>query len=311
MITIPFSASITGNSTALRTPGAFGKSGLLKTRIFGVWGGVPNTLIAENTLDLSNGHMTIGFPGLGPPPAPGFILSGAEVEDWRVDDLDAYSGCLPVRETWHSSAATHWSYPLVAPAPASLQRFEVELVSSGVDALSVYVDDFHGYDQLISICCGSPGDCDFYDDGVSENPIGLTGGGEVLWLHKQGVPGGTTVVKSISTAWGSAAFPGSAPPNGTPARVGIWQDTDENGNPSDGLLLLQAVATTVQNVDKDILSVVNLSPSVSVTIACVLRCSTSRTFRANWRSAKQQRSQTQTPCSSVSTTRTKSGSSGS
>ena len=38
--------------------------------------------------------------------------------------------------------------------------------------------------------------------------------------------------------------------------------------------------------------------------------SSSRTFRANWRSAKQQRSPAPTPCSSASTTRTKSGSIG-
>jgi hypothetical protein len=109
-----------------------------------------------------------------------------------------------------------------------------------------------------------PGDCDVYDDGATENSVGLTNGGEVLWMHRQGVAGGSTVVKSISSAWGSAAFPGSSPPNGTPARVGIWQDTDNNGDPSNGLVLLQVVNTTVQNVDTDTLNVTNLSPSVSV-----------------------------------------------
>jgi hypothetical protein len=109
-----------------------------------------------------------------------------------------------------------------------------------------------------------PGDCDIYDDGGTENSVGLTAGGEVLWMHRQGVVGGNTVVKSISSAWGSAAFPGGAPPNGTPARVGIWQDTDNNGDPSNGLVLLQVVNTTVQNVDTDQLNVTQLSPSVQV-----------------------------------------------
>ena len=53
-----------------------------------------------------------------------------------------------------------------------------------------------------------------------------------------------------------------------------------------------------------------LSPSVSATTACGRRCSSSRTFRANWRSAKQRRSQAPMPCSSASTTPAKSASIG-
>jgi len=50
-----------------------------------------------------------------------------------------------------------------------------------------------------------------------------------------------------------------------------------------------------------------LSLSAFATTACVPRCSFSRTFRANWRSARHRRSRAWMPCSSELTTQTKNG----
>src|SRR5260221_323886 len=84
------------------------------------------------------------------------------------------------------------------------------------------------------------GPCDVLDDGSSENALGLAAptGTDVLWMQRQGDVGQSTVVLSISTAWGTPAFPGSGPANGSTARYGIWQDTDNDGNPTTGLSLV-------------------------------------------------------------------------
>jgi nicotinate dehydrogenase subunit B len=66
---------------------------------------------------------------------------------------------------------------------------------------------------------------------------------------------------------------------------------------------LARMATARSRWDKKL----RLSPSVSAITACARRGSFSRTIRANWRSARQQRSRARTPSSSASTTPAKSG----
>ena len=84
------------------------------------------------------------------------------------------------------------------------------------------------------------GPCDVIDDGSSENGLGLAAptGTDVLWMQRQGDVGQSTVVFSISTCWGTPAFAGSGPANGSTARYGIWQDNDNDGDPTTGLSLV-------------------------------------------------------------------------
>jgi len=112
---------------------------------------------------------------------------------------------------------------------------------------------------------GPGGECDVYDDGVTENSLGFNAasGTDVLWMHKEGTAAGTTTVVSISTAWGTPLFGGtSAPPAGTPVRVGIWDDPNDDGNPND-LVLLQEISTTSTNPNTDIFQVVPIAPQVT------------------------------------------------
>jgi hypothetical protein len=102
-----------------------------------------------------------------------------------------------------------------------------------------------------------------YDDGSTENLVGINANGEIAWLHKFGAAGELKKITSISTAWGGLAFPGLTPPNGSPASIAVWDDPNDDGNPTDAVLL-ELVATTVQNVDTDILNTVNLPTPVWV-----------------------------------------------
>jgi hypothetical protein len=110
------------------------------------------------------------------------------------------------------------------------------------------------------------GPCDVLHDGTTENSIGTNNPAhDILWITSQGETGVTTVVKSISTAWGTPLFGGtSAPPDGSPARVGIWSDPNGDRNPTDAVLL-QEVATVIAGSNTDALQTVTLSPSVLVT----------------------------------------------
>ncbi len=105
--------------------------------------------------------------------------------------------------------------------------------------------------------------CDVYDDGISDNSVGLTAGGDLVWLHKQGAIGQSNVVSAIRAAYGTLAFPGSAPPAGTPTTIAIWNDPNDDGNPND-LVLLATAASTVQNGDTDILNVTSFGAPVAV-----------------------------------------------
>ena len=98
------------------------------------------------------------------------------------------------------------------------------------------------------------------DDGGSENVLGFLAGGELVWMQRFGGTASTNV-SSIQVAWGSAAFPGAGPGNGSPSKVAIWDDPTDDGDPSDAVLI-QVVNTTVQNVDTDSFVTVPITPVV-------------------------------------------------
>jgi len=115
--------------------------------------------------------------------------------------------------------------------------------------------------------CGplpAEGTCVVRHDGTSENAIG-TGNvtHDILWMHSQGVAGASTVVKSISTAWGTTVGAGG-PPNFAPGRIGIWSDPNGDGEPSDAVLIQEQIAT-VANTNTSTLNVYPLVPPVLVT----------------------------------------------
>ncbi|MBI5364304.1 MAG: hypothetical protein HZA53_14085 [Planctomycetes bacterium] len=103
-----------------------------------------------------------------------------------------------------------------------------------------------------------------YDDGTTENSIGLTNGGALAWIHRFGQIGQSTTISSISTAYGTAAFPGVGGTNGTPSDLVIWDDSDDDGDPSTGLVHVATIASTIQNVDTDILNSTAVVPAVTV-----------------------------------------------
>jgi hypothetical protein len=105
------------------------------------------------------------------------------------------------------------------------------------------------------------GDVCAYDDGTTEDSIGLTAGGELGWMHRMGSIGTTTTVTDILTAWGTPG--GASIPAGQTATVHIWDDPNDDGNPNDAVLLASK-STTVMNPGTDLLQTVTLATPITV-----------------------------------------------
>ena len=109
-----------------------------------------------------------------------------------------------------------------------------------------------------------PGPCTPIDDGASNNSVGLTNGGAIAWLQRFGSASGPTTVTAIETAYGSpGASPSQNPADGTSVVAHIWDDPNDDGNPTDGVLL-QSVPGVVTGTGTDQFATFNLAPAVTV-----------------------------------------------
>ena len=101
--------------------------------------------------------------------------------------------------------------------------------------------------------------CGITDDGISENSIGNVAS-DYLWMTHVDCLGD---VDTVLVSYGSLALAGlpGALPDGTPVTVGIWDDPNDDGDPSDAVLL-HSQAELSANVDTDILNAYVISPPV-------------------------------------------------
>jgi len=97
-----------------------------------------------------------------------------------------------------------------------------------------------------------PPPCIDYDDGSTDNLLGWTVGGDMVWLSRFGNVGVPSTISSIDIMWGSLLFPGYAGPNGQATHVLVWSDdASQDGNPTTVGALLLNIPTTVSMVDTD------------------------------------------------------------
>ena len=82
----------------------------------------------------------------------------------------------------------------------------------------------------------APGNTTYaYDDGVTDNVVGLTGGGGLVWLQGFDATGGQDILGTLSTAFGCAQLPGLLP--GADIAICVWDDPTNDFDPSDAVLL--------------------------------------------------------------------------
>lgn len=97
----------------------------------------------------------------------------------------------------------------------------------------------------IAQSAASASGCSALDHGSTSTALGLASDGWTGWVQRFGNASGTTTVTAVSTAWGTATAPASSPVNGSAAKVAIWDDPNEDGNPNDAVLLATADAFVV------------------------------------------------------------------
>ncbi|MCC6285391.1 MAG: PEP-CTERM sorting domain-containing protein [Phycisphaerales bacterium] len=101
-----------------------------------------------------------------------------------------------------------------------------------------------------------------WDDGVSENSVGLTSGGSLAWWNGFNTTANNQIT-SVEVTFGTAAFAGtSGLVGGEALEVAVWEDNDTN--PTNGATLLATVFTTVNgaNIDNDTFQSVAISATV-------------------------------------------------
>ena len=104
---------------------------------------------------------------------------------------------------------------------------------------------------------GTPDECEFglrtyqVDDGNHESWIGAAGGGGFIWLNRFNVEPGSEEIDAISLAWGRV-------PIGMLTTLAIWSDPDNDGDPTNAVLLLTAGPVPVSNPMTDIFTLVEV-----------------------------------------------------
>ena len=104
-----------------------------------------------------------------------------------------------------------------------------------------------------------------YDSGVSTTAIGLSGGAgfaTILWAHHFDRQAGAAVLTAISTPFGTPVFPGSSDITpGQAYQIHVWSDPNEDGDPSDAVLLASASGTVDgASIETDVFQTLSIGP---------------------------------------------------
>lgn len=87
------------------------------------------------------------------------------------------------------------------------------------------------------------------DDGVSENALGLTNGGDLIWANQFTVTAGNETITGLQAAFGNCNIA-----NGSAITAFLWSDPNNDLDPTDGGILSQ-VAGVVANSGTDTFNV--------------------------------------------------------
>lgn len=109
-----------------------------------------------------------------------------------------------------------------------------------------------------------------YDDGTTEKALGLTNGGDICWINIFDAGPGD-LITSLSSAFGYPNHPGKCPGAGTPITVAIWDDPNNDNDPSDGVFLASANGL-LANPDTQLFNQYSFTSPVAVKDCFVVGC---------------------------------------
>ena len=235
----------------------------------------PDPLSGQGNFPYNNGGATTGAEGQNETLCDAFGTTGIDNDIWYEwtadgDGIAVIDTCLDAQDT-KLAAYPSGGCPADGSAIAcnddtcGLQS-EISFACTTGTTYLLQVGNFPGSSGgsgTLNIRIDTPPEpptCYDGDDGTSELSIGLTAGGEVVWMSGFDSIGGSDVITSIGTAYGTPTFPGLTP--GLPGRFAIWDDPTNDFDPSDAVLLWSA-STTGMNEDTDIINSM-MVPSIAV-----------------------------------------------
>jgi len=99
------------------------------------------------------------------------------------------------------------------------------------------------------------------DDGSAENLISFGQDSDFVWIQKFTAVGGSDTITKVLSTFGYTYFPGFTPPPGSPVRVFVWEDPNDDGDPTDGVLVSTATGV-ISNVDNNVFDSFPVPPAV-------------------------------------------------
>jgi len=110
---------------------------------------------------------------------------------------------------------------------------------------------------------GGPSPCAPQDDGSSENSVGLTAGGAIMWMVGFGAGAASSTISEVSTCYGTPAFPGWTPTG--PVTIAVYDDPNDDGDPTDGVLVTSTTAVVAPgSIDTDVFQSITLPSAVTI-----------------------------------------------
>ena len=108
--------------------------------------------------------------------------------------------------------------------------------------------------------------CYRYDDGTSEDSLGLTAGGNMAWFQWFDPPTeGCQTIASVSAAIGWTGRTSELPLIGTQLRAWVWDDPNNDGDATDLGSPIASGSAAITNADDDLPNVVRMDIPVTVT----------------------------------------------
>lgn len=98
-----------------------------------------------------------------------------------------------------------------------------------------------------------------HDDGSGEWGYGQSIGGDFCWMHRFDAPPDGLTITHVITAFGAVSSP-STLPDGTDCTFFVWDDPDDDGDPSDCVLISSAGGVVAEN-NSNLLTVFSVPPA--------------------------------------------------
>lgn len=195
----------------------------------------PTPLMGQGSFAYDNSAATTGAEGQADPACDFFGNTGIDNDIWfawtaDADGMATIDTCGSLDDTKiaaYDGAGCPSGAPISCNDDTCGLQSEISFAVTAGTTYTLQVGNFPGSAggaNTLNVGISGPTPppaCYEYDDGSTENAIGLTAGGDVGWIHAFDAIGGSDVITEVSSAFGSVGGGGTSP--GLAGQVCVWQ----------------------------------------------------------------------------------------